>query len=279
MRSTLILAALLFAGTAFAQVPLLNNFDFSQGDYTILVIPQSDNDDFDEGLMDTTVAVAYFDQIPRLHTIQQTLVGEKYITDQIPPWPPTHFLEVCKNGKSEQHLEWETPWGYIGAPDRYHAYRGDFDFKGYQLARLQHFEYQNLHQARRALDSLRRQPGIIYVPDPLWKDYEGEFKFTAVQDGPNEVALYAKCKAEIEKYHPGEPFELKLMGRLGNYLGAPMKFYFIVRCNRSLFEDFQMDIDPSLADYSGTWWEYPLYLRSYWKQDQQSGSAPSSRDD
>jgi hypothetical protein len=247
-------------GGLSAQKAILEEFDFSQGDFTILVF-QSPwlEDDFRE-LVDSGAVHVYFDQPASLERIKDALVLNP-ITDA-PEYSASHIMEVCRNGKSEMHIEWEDYFNhYLHSPAGDFRFSGHFDFAGYKLARLQRFEFQDIATARRSMDSLRTLPGLILMREPRWKTYMGEFLFHVDLPLMDEDTALAKLSAEISAQYPGEPFELTIdyISKLGDKFENT--YYVGVKCNFSLYERFALF--PRTKD---PWMEYWLHLDTFWKR-------------
>jgi hypothetical protein len=207
MRFTLLMAVILLPIVkTFAQVALLNEYDFSQGDHTLLLLPHRPNTY--SGEVDTTGMVAYYDQEARQNPFKWQLV----LADRAPAsgysCPDYLSIKVCKNGKALETLTISEGCNTIKSNEGVFRFAGYLPLKGYKIARRNTHIPRTLTQARSALDSLRRLEDIILVPEPEWHHFDGKLHFTRTGMQGTMEAVLALTKKEIKNRFPGEPFQV-----------------------------------------------------------------------
>jgi hypothetical protein len=238
-----------------AQTALLGDFDFSQGGYTLLIVP------LDEGFsddVDTATVIAYFDDAAHLNAFKAQWVFEQEATQYPFACFNTFTVHVCRAGKAEESIAISRNCHAITSSKGEFAFLGFIPFQGYKLAQRRNHQYSTLQQARTALDSLSQLPNLIYLVPSDWKDFDGEFAFFLEDIKQPREQVYADLKAAMERKYPGEPFEIESFSSSGSS-ETGWDYYVEVRCRKSLFEKF----DLYKVNQNG-WQPFPLTLTTYW---------------
>lgn len=129
----------------------------------------------------------------------------------------------------------------------------------YRKPRIERREFETLAEARRQLTALADNPLLLLLPDPDWRDYDGEFRFMADCPGHDfdEARVQAcldRVRAEIGAAHPDERFALEETGGDGEHILVEMK------CSAALHTRFKLYED------HWRWHDYEPRLTLYWKQ-------------
>jgi hypothetical protein len=240
------------------QTAILEDYDFDSGGYTLLIIPDPYQavDIFSQE--DVDGAPVYFDQVDRLNQLKKDLVLDEY-EGKISHYIPTFWLILCKQGRFVEHIDWYNEFDTrMSSPKGEFLFLGDFDFSGYRLARSKWYDFGDITEARKTLDSLKNDPSLIYMTPPGWDEFPGQF---SVEISPVDTLVPApldEYEAKIRAAHPGEPFRLSLE----NYASPEDPgIWLLVQCNPSLYQDFN-----AMDQYHTEYFHYPLYLHAWLKQ-------------
>jgi hypothetical protein len=217
MRSTLLLLTFLLTfGTILAQTALLDKYDFSQGDHTIIMLPHQRNTF--SGQVDTTAVVAYFDQVATQNAFKKTLVVARPVESKASVGCSDYLsINVCKNGKAIESLMISDGCQSIANRQGEFQYSGYLPLKGYKLAHRTSHAFKTLTQAREGLDSLRNLPDIILVPEPEWHHFDGKLCFTRPMMGGTLHAFIDQTQKEISKRFPNQGFQIRVDTGKGGY--------------------------------------------------------------
>jgi hypothetical protein len=246
---------LLLASYLAGQTPLLGEYNFSQMGYTILVIPSSGFGITDPSKEDV---IAYFDERLGLETLQTQLVGHRDAVIYPFMCMESHFIQVCKAGRSLETLAVSRNCHSISASEGEFAHEGYIPFQGYKIARRQVDTFPNPEAARLGRASLLQLPGLIVVPDPQWLVYDGEFGFYRENVQATADEVLADVEEKLHKRFPDEPFALEVHQNSSNAQGSTYRV--LVRCRQALFDGFNL----YKVDWGG-WKPYLLRLESYWR--------------
>lgn len=128
----------------------------------------------------------------------------------------------------------------------------------YRKPSVERRDFASLTEGRAELAGLAGNE-LLLMPDPRWRDYDGEFRFMAPCPGHgyDEVKVAAcmdKVRAEIEARYPGETFDLMEAGSEGGRIMIEMKSGKALHARFDLYEDYR------------DWSDYKPALTLYWKQ-------------
>ncbi|MBE9556794.1 MAG: hypothetical protein IMF08_08050 [Proteobacteria bacterium] len=117
-------------------------------------------------------------------------------------------------------------------------------------------EFASLAEGRDFLSGLAGNERLLLMPQPRWRDYDGEFRFMlpCPDHGYDEVkvtACIAKARAEIEVKFPGEEFDLSEAGGEGDRIMIEMKSSKALHTRFDLYEDYWewRDYEPGVTLY------------------------------
>jgi hypothetical protein len=184
---------------------------------------------------------------------------------------------ICKNGESINGFSVNLNCNTLSSNN------GSYNFESEQLRflkdKIQHFykETKNLdiEDSRNYLNSIRDDSNLIYAPNPIWMEYEGDFKFTynypegtqwywpESEDKVNPDLLkyttdsiLVKLRRLIKNKYPNEAFEL-------NDAGGSLKTVIVeVTSNKSLEEKF----DLYERTDSQKWDDFNTRFTTYWTE-------------
>lgn len=129
----------------------------------------------------------------------------------------------------------------------------------YRKPRIDRRQFDTLAEARRALSALADNPRLLLLPDPDWREYDGEFRFMADcpghdYDEARVKACLDRVRAEIGAAYPDERFALEETGGNSEHILVEMKCSEALHANFRLYEDYWR------------WRTYEPRLTLYWKQ-------------
>jgi hypothetical protein len=98
----------------------------------------------------------------------------------------------------------------------------------YRKPVVEHRDFTSLAEGRNYLASLAGNERLLLLPEPQWRDYDGEFRFMLPcpdhgYDEAKVAACIANAHAEIEAKFPGEEFDLSEAGGEGERIMIEMK--------------------------------------------------------
>lgn len=120
-------------------------------------------------------------------------------------------------------------------------------------------DFASLAEGRDDLAGLAGNERLLLIPDPQWRDYDGEFRFMAPcpghgYDEAKVAACMDKVRAEIETKYPGETFDLKETGGEGDRIMIEMKSGKALHARFDLYGDYW------------EWRDYEPAITLYWKR-------------
>lgn len=131
--------------------------------------------------------------------------------------------------------------------------------EGYRKPTAERREFASLAEGREYLKTLAGNKRLLLMPEPQWREYDGEFPFWAPCPGHDHdkakvAACIRKVRAEIETKYTGETFDLEETGSSGDRIMIDLK------CSKALHARFDL-----YEDY-WKWRDYEPMLILYWKQ-------------
>ncbi len=120
-------------------------------------------------------------------------------------------------------------------------------------------DFASLAEARDFLAGLAGNQRLLLMPQPRWRDYDGEFRFMLPcpghgYDEAKVTACIDKARAEIEAKFPGEIFDLSEAGGEGERIMIEMKSSKPLHARFDLYED------------EWKWRDYEPGVILYWRQ-------------
>jgi hypothetical protein len=251
---SILLGILQFSGLQAQGTALLRDFDFAQPGYSILLLP------IDRlGRWSDTMQVKYYDHSQALETFKRELTGFEPARIYRFACFDDYAMVVAKGGKQEARLTVSQNCHSISSP------QGEFTFWGYnfvegqKISKCRTHQFQDVAEARATLANLQGQPGLLYIPDPQWREYEGVFTFVMNKVLISNEEQRKRLEAELSKVASGEKFEMESHLGSGNSTDG-FDFTAEVRCSRVLFDRIKLGISKHL-----TFRPFPLTLVSIWK--------------
>jgi len=247
-----------------AGLPLLGNHDFQTGGYSL---------------------VGLFWNGPR-HPVQDEL-GQFYVDDPAvlaemqAEWrtgEPAPFYAcgyhytvlLVRGGEAMESLaiNLETECGTVVVDGK--SYRFDVAYltrhaDRYRKPIVDRRIFPSLAEARGYLDGIDGDQRLLFKPEPHWRKYDGEFRFTVPCpdhdfNSAKRRACFDRVRAEFETIFPGEVFDLS---EAGSSSGVSGDFVTIeMKCSKPLHDRFDLYED----DWK--WRDYEPALTLYWKQPQ-----------
>ena len=236
---------------------LLDKFDFSSPGYSIIIRP------LDGGISarsDTMMHVSYYDQMEHLEALKEALELDQPATVYPFACFDEYDLLVVKEAKLLER--WTVSWNChsIGCGEREVAFEGYLPFKGYKVAGRVTASFDDIVKARAHLKHIEQQSGLLYISEPRWRDYEGEFMIMREHVRISKEAQRAEFESMIAKTFPGEVF--KIVSHLGSGDSETgYTFWADVFCNQSLYDKFKLDNVKSFM-----FEPFPLKLESFWRK-------------
>lgn len=251
---SILLCIFQFSGLSAQGTALLGDFDFAEPGYSILLLPI-----YRVGRWSDTIQVKYYDQPQALETFKRELTGFEPARIYRFACFDDYAMVVARGGKQEARLTVSQNCHSIASP------QGEFTFWGYNLvegqkiAKSRTYQFQDIAEARAALANLQHQPGLLYIPDPQWLEFEGVFTFTMDKVLISNEEQRKELEAELSKVAAGEKFEIESHLGSGNSNDG-FDFTAEVRCSRALFDRIKVGKLKHL-----TFRPFPLTLVSIWK--------------
>lgn len=117
-------------------------------------------------------------------------------------------------------------------------------------------DFASLAEARTYLAKAETDPRLLLAPHPVWRDYDGYFRFMMPCPGHGfddvkVAACIAAARSAIEAKYPGEKFELDESGSQGDDIMVEMKSRKPLHDRFDLYEDYWewRNYDPVLVLY------------------------------
>jgi hypothetical protein len=239
-----------------AQRPVFAPFDFSSGEYVLLMRPLQDF------WTPNLPPPFYFKDVDRLNAIKATIkLRPKYIEPYRRAYAELSVL-VCKKGQIEESMTVISALNIlsVASTQKYYEFDGYFPMEGYEMAVERKDTFVDLNTALAVLDSLSRSKGLICILPPAWKVLDGEFTFTVPPVRADKEIFSKTLEDSIASWYPDEPFRLEVRMTSKDWLRGN-GYDVTVKCRESLARKF--DLYPRSA---GDWKAYPLELVSYWEK-------------
>lgn len=245
--------------SAVAQTALLGGFDFTEPGYVILIVPVGRCDSGSTGTM-----ISYFDDAAALMRLQAQMVylpqtGSDFAKD----CPADSYLYVIKNGQKLREmrlsiLQKQCNWLSFG--DIYYQFEGYIPFEDYKLASCRLDDFRDVAEGRKALKEMRAQNQALWIGDPAWERYEGEFDFRVhVETRKSTLQMKEEYTAVLLRHFPAEKFEIAEVRSAIDASGSGT-YTFKVQCRKAMYDRF------TIYEMSESGWRpYSAEIQSYWR--------------
>lgn len=259
-RWKLLLLLFCYALRMHGQNSVFDEFDFDSGEYTLIGTLSESNKN---GLQDSLGAF-YTSDIEVLKEFKKEWV----FTEESPFYfcGYHYIIRILKKGENIEEFFINLNCNMISTQKGY--YRFDSKKLRLFLGRLNKLQFiykelKSLKEGRLYLDSIARKTNLIFVQNPKWKKFDGEFEFIYPCDslrseescGDLKKEILEKIILEFHQKYPEETFELLESG------GGTKSLFITVKCNQTLAEQF--------SGYKLTWNKFSEYhpsLRTWWSQ-------------
>lgn len=239
---------------AISQTKLLDEFDFSDGSYT-LIIRSSDHPDANDYLVSGFIA-KYIDDINVLNELKsKLLVTEGMIFGYF-----DYYIYICKSGIIVKSFAVRLPYEgsnivLTGSNAFYFNFNlSSFLFKNIKASFYTNKNFESLLVGRKYYDDIIQNDSLIFISKPDWLFYTGTFEFVCKKY--NKDLTIEEIRDTIKNNYPNEQFELRTVVTSKDHINVEIK------CNKSLFNNF------ILYSITRQWNEYkpPFNIESYWRK-------------
>ncbi|RQO32067.1 hypothetical protein DBR32_00170 [Taibaiella sp. KBW10] len=260
MKKYIVILGLLLwsSGISFAQVKILESYDFTKPGYTLVgVVNDKDTlSGFDPGNF-------YIDDITVLNRLKDSwYFAPGAIKPNCAP-AINYWFYITKDGKEEARMILNSQCDILFTEKDLYAFNKStlLDVRNsLKPAVFRTEQFATIREARASWKKYSSQKKLVYIDTPEWKRYEGQFRFVyPCTKEANCLQRSETIKKEliqaIQKAYPKEPFKINMIN--GMQSGD---LVITVFSTRALSDRFKLYAKGDII-----WKPFELELRSAWK--------------